>query len=278
MKFNPFKSKKIKKPQKSAKIKIAGEKSQAEKNESAERVNRTVYLTVAVLLIVLAASVAMTSAANKARKGQAGDTSAPDTTVQSPETAAPAPETTAPKPEETTPPPADTHTGNSGNISQVPVAAEIPTLSLPAEGILGKEHDPTVQVFSNTLGEWRVHLGIDIMTEAAAPVYAAAKGKVKQISDDPLWGKCVWIEHEGDAVSIYRGLDDTLADGIEVGAKVTEGTLIGAVGEGGVFEIAEEPHLHFEMQVGGSDVDPLEYFSKSALETLAKTTETVYED
>ena len=276
MKFNPFKSKKIKKPLKPAKIKVAGEKSPAEKNESAERVNRTVYLTVAVLLIVLAASVAMTSAANKARRGQADDTSAPETTLRTPETAAPAPETTAPKPEETTPPPADTNT-SVGN-TEIPVAAEIPTLSLPAEGILGKEHDPGVQVFSNTLGEWRVHLGIDIMTEASAPVYAAAKGKVKQISDDPLWGKCIWIEHDGDAVSIYRGLDDTLADGIEVGTKVNEGTLIGAVGEGGVLELAEEPHLHFEMKVGGSDVDPLEYFSKSALETLAKTTETVYED
>ena len=61
MKFNPFRSKKIKKPQKPAKIKIAGEKTQQDKNESAERVNRTVYLTVAVLLIVLAVAVAMIS-------------------------------------------------------------------------------------------------------------------------------------------------------------------------------------------------------------------------
>lgn len=275
MKFNPFRSKKIKFPQKPAKIKTAGEKSPAERNESAERVNRTVYLTVAVLLIVLAAAVAMTSAANKARRGQPSETSAPETTARSPETAAPAPETTAPPAETQTP--ADTD-ASGGNETEIPVAAEIPTLSLPAEGVLGKEHDPTVQVFSNTLGEWRVHLGIDIMTEAAAPVYAAAKGKIKQIADDPLWGKCIWIEHDGDAVSVYRGLADTLADGIKVGAKVTEGTLLGAVGEGGVLELAEEPHLHFEMKVGGEDADPLEYFSKSALEILAKKPEEVYED
>ena len=275
MKFNPFRSKKIKFTQKPAKIKQAGEKSPAERNESAERVNRTVYLTVAVLLIVLAAAVAMTSAANKARRGQPADTSAPETTHRTPETAAPAPETTSP-PEETKAP-ADTH-ASGGEDTDLPVAAGIPTLSLPAEGTLGKEHDPTVQVFSNTLGEWRVHLGIDIMTETAAPVYAAAKGKVKQIADDPLWGKCVWIEHDGDAVSIYRGLDDTLADGIEVGAKVSEGTLLGAVGEGGVLELAEEPHLHFEIKVGGEDADPLEYFSKSSLEILARKPEKVYED
>lgn len=274
MKFNPFRSKKIKLSQKPAKIKTAGEKSPAEKNESAERVNRTVYLTVAVLLIVLAAAVAMTSAANKARRGQPSDTHAPETTRRPAETVAPAPETTAP-PAETAAP---EHTASSGNETEVPASLGIPTLALPAEGYLGKEHDPTVQVFSNTLGEWRVHLGIDIMTESAAPVYAAAKGKVKQIADDPLWGKCIWIEHDGDAVSVYRGLADTLADGIKVGAKVSEGTLLGAVGDGGVLELAEEPHLHFEMKIAGADADPLEYFSKSALEILAGMPEKVYED
>ena len=270
MKFNPLRSKKIKVP-KSSKIKIPGEKIPSDKNESAERVNRTVYLTVAVLLIVLAVAVAMTSAANKAKKGQTGDSTAAETTAKSPETAAPVPENTTPAPAETTPP---TETARpSGNDTEVPVGAKIPLFSLPAEGTLGKEHDPTVQVFSNTLGEWRVHLGIDILTNVSAPVYAAAGGKISQISDDPLWGKCVWIEHDGDAVSVYRGLSDELADGIEVGAKVDEGRLLGAVGEGGILELADEPHLHFEMKVGGQDVDPIEYFSKSALEALAKASE-----
>jgi murein DD-endopeptidase MepM/ murein hydrolase activator NlpD len=272
MKFNPLRSKKIKVP-KSSKIKVAGEKFPADKNESAERVNRTVYLTVAVLLIVLAVAVAMTSAANRAKRGQAGDTTNAESTEKTPTTSAPAPETTSPAPIETAPP-AETVVP-SGNETEVAVGAKIPLFSLPAEGALGKEHDPTVQVFSNTLGEWRVHLGIDIMTNASAPVYAAASGKVSQISDDPLWGKCVWIEHSGDAVSIYRGLCDELAEGIEVGAKVDEGCLLGAVGEGGILELAEEPHLHFEMKVGGADVDPIEYFSKSALEALAKTVETL---
>lgn len=274
MKFNPFRSKLIKKQSKLARIKSAGEKA-PDKNESAERVNRTVYLTVAVLLIVLAVAVAMTSAANKARKARAEDTTeevtnAPADTSRTPETDKREPEQTA-RPE-------DTSGKDSPESTQLPVASQLPTLSLPAEGLLGNEHDPSVQVFSNTLGEWRVHLGIDIMTDAAAPVYAAAKGKIKQIADDPMWGKCIWIEHDGDAVSIYRGLADTLADGIEVGAKVNEDTVLGAVGEGGVLELADEPHLHFEMKVKGADVDPLEYFSKSALEALTKAVASTYED
>lgn len=277
MKFNPFRSKKIKKPQKPAKIKIAGEKTHQDKNESAERVNRTVYLTVAVLLIVLAVAVAMTSAANKARRGQAGNTNTPVTTSPTPEITSPKPEITSPK-EENTNPPAETQTPESTKHNDVTASSVVPTLSLPTIGHLGKEHDPTVQVFSNTLGEWRVHLGIDIMTEAAAPVYPAAKGKIKQISDDPMWGKCIWIEHDGEAVSVYRGLADELPEGIEVGINVNEDTLIGAVGEGGVLELADEPHLHFEMKIKGADVDPIEYFSKSALETLSESNGQVYED
>ena len=276
MKFNPFRSKKIKKPQKPAKIKIAGEKTQ-DKNESAERVNRTVYLTVAVLLIVLAVAVAMTSAANRARRGQAEHTNPPVTTSPTPEITSPRPEVTSPK-EENKNPPAETQAPENTNKNDVTASSVVPTLSLPTVGHLGKEHDPTVQVFSNTLGEWRVHLGIDIMTEAAAPVYPAAKGKIKQIADDPMWGKCIWIEHDGDAVSVYRGLADELPAGIEVGAKVNEDTLIGAVGEGGVLELADEPHLHFEMKIKGADVDPIEYFSKSALETLSESKGQVYED
>ena len=37
-----------------------------------------------------------------------------------------------------------------------------------------------------------------------------------------------------------------------------------------VLELAEEPHLHFEMTVGGLSVDPLEYFSQQALAALGK--------
>jgi murein DD-endopeptidase MepM/ murein hydrolase activator NlpD len=272
MKFNPFRSKKIKMP---AKIKSAGAKKAEDKNESAERVNRTVYLTVAVLLIVLAVAVAMTSAANRARRGQAQDTTDTDTTL-APETDRKEPAETLPKNEETDTP-EQTKANDTAANNDVTVSSPVPTLSLPVLGVLGKEHDPTVQVFSNTLGEWRVHLGIDIMTEASAPVYPAAKGKIKQIADDPMWGKCIWIEHSGDAVSVYRGLADELPEGIEVGASVNENTLIGAVGDGGVLELADEPHLHFEMKIKGADVDPIEYFSKSALETLSKNNDTAYE-
>ena len=43
---------------------------------------------------------------------------------------------------------------------------------------------------------------------------------------------------------------------------------MGAVGESARAELADEPHLHFEMTVGGLSVDPLEYYDEKTLEAL----------
>ena len=106
-------------------------------------------------------------------------------------------------------------------------------------------------------------------TEAAAPVVAAADGVISQIWDDPMMGKCVAISHSGDAYTIYKNLDPTLPEGTAVGCAVKAGDTIGNVGQSAVLELAEEPHLHFEMTVGGLSVDPLEYFSEQAMADLA---------
>ena len=54
---------------------------------------------------------------------------------------------------------------------------------------------------------------------------------------------------------------ESLFIGIEKGATVTAGQLIGTVGDSAMTEVAQEPHLHFEMTVGGLQVDPAGYFS-----------------
>ena len=52
--------------------------------------------------------------------------------------------------------------------------------------------------------------------------------------------------------------------------------MIGTVGDSAMVELAEEPHLHLEMTVGGIQVDPTEYFSEDAMATLKEDTN--YED
>ena len=143
-----------------------------------------------------------------------------------------------------------------------------PTLSLPVAGNLSQGHSVEVQVFSKTLNEYRTHLGIDISTAENAEVRAAADGSVAKVWEDPLMGYCVALTHAGECVSVYKNLAMTLAKGIEEGATVKAGQLIGNVGDSAMTELAEEPHLHMEVTVKGLQVDPMDYFSRSVAETL----------
>lgn len=231
-----------------------------------DRVDRTVYITVATLLMILAAAVALTSAANRARRG-GGDTTAEGGTSASP---AETTQLSAPTPPHTIAPITTLPTPETTQEPASPVADVIPTFILPVEGMLGASHDPTTQVFSDTMKDWRVHLGIDIMATLGDAVYASADGRVTKIWDDPLYGCSLSIGHTGGAVSIYKNLAPELADGLEVGADVRAGDVIGAVGDGAIIELAEEPHLHFEIKIDDVAVDPLEYLSKNALATLER--------
>jgi murein DD-endopeptidase MepM/ murein hydrolase activator NlpD len=118
-------------------------------------------------------------------------------------------------------------------------------------------------------------LGVDIETQESAPVYAAADGTIAEVWEDPMMGQCVAVQHSGDAVSIYKNLALEMAEGVEAGTKVTSGQLLGYVGESAMTELADEPHLHFELTVAGLQVDPLEYMDKEAVATLSSS---AYED
>jgi murein DD-endopeptidase MepM/ murein hydrolase activator NlpD len=218
------------------------------------RVNRAVYLSAIIVLLSISVVLIITAVNNRAHK-DAIDTTPP--TVNTPE------------PEQTTPPP------QTGGNDKPTLNNTVPEFALPTIGVLSKKHSVDTQVFSPTLGEYRVHLGIDIATEEAAPVCAMAAGTVAQIWEDPMMGWSLALSHAGDAVTVYKNLSKQFAEGIAVGAEVEAGQLLGSVGDTAMIEIAEEPHLHVEMTVKGLQVDPLEYFSKDVLSAL--TEDSIYE-
>lgn len=153
----------------------------------------------------------------------------------------------------------------------------LPTFTAPASGFVTKEHSLDVLVYNPTMGHWRVHEGIDVTAEAGAPVYAAAQGTVESVYDDPLLGRCVRLTHSGNAATVYCNLQDELAQGIIAGASVTAGQLLGAVGETALSEMAEQPHLHFEMEVNGAAADPLDYITKESQQAAFTFDDTAYE-
>ena len=120
-------------------------------------------------------------------------------------------------------------------------------------------------VFSTTLEEWRVHSGIDISCAEGAQVFAAFDGVVSKVYTDPLLGCTVVIDHGSDVKSMYSNLknDETL---VAVGTEISAGEMIGTVGDTSISELAEEPHLHFEVSVKDVKTDPLEYISDDSKE------------
>lgn len=132
-----------------------------------------------------------------------------------------------------------------------------PTFIKPIEGEIIVEYANENLVYSNTLKEWVTHNGIDIKAEKASIVKAASDGKVKFIKNDPRYGITVAIEHDNGYVSIYANL--LTAEFVKEEEKVKQGQTIGTIGNTAVFEIADEPHLHFEILKEDKYLNPSEY-------------------
>ncbi len=136
----------------------------------------------------------------------------------------------------------------------------------PTVGAVVKEHSLELPVFSLTLGEWRVHTGIDISCEEGAGVFASEAGIVTGIYSDPMLGYTVEITHKGDIKTRYSNLSSDVGD-LKVGDEVALGEKIGVVGDSSLSELAEEPHLHFEVLLKDVKVNPLDYITKESQES-----------
>ena len=258
-----------------------------ENKEKNPNVNRAAYIAILTLLAVMAILVVATSTANRTRREEAvtfppAQTEHPGTTpplntkaplrTTSPETPATpaatiAPETTTASSPVTSSPAESTAAPTAGQPA-TPAAETMPELLLPVSGNLLRAHDLEVPVYSATMNDYRTHTGIDIAAQTGASVCAAADGVIAQIWEDPMMGQCISIKHAGDGMTIYRNLSTTLPMGIAEGVTVRAGQLIANIGESAMVEIAEEPHVHFEVMVGDEYVNPLDYLSASVKTSL----------
>jgi murein DD-endopeptidase MepM/ murein hydrolase activator NlpD len=102
----------------------------------------------------------------------------------------------------------------------------------------------------------RMHTGVDIAAGTGTPIRAAAAGTVALIQSEASsggYGNFTCIQHSGGVSTCYAHQSSI---GVSSGQSVSQGQVIGAVGcTGHCFG----PHLHFEVRVGGSPVDPLGY-------------------
>jgi len=95
------------------------------------------------------------------------------------------------------------------------------------------------------------HAGMDIKAEIGAPILAAAPGTVISSGQERAYGRVIRVEHEGGFVTVYA---HNLENLVEVGDRVSTGTIIGTVGRSGH---ATGPHLHFEIRHDGMVYNPI---------------------
>ncbi len=207
--------------------------------------NRILAIALALLVVVTITVTIVALVSSKRTKPPKTDETTSATTTEA---------TTRPQPEETT------------AKEESPVVAEdVNFISPVTSGTIIKEWSADIPVFSNTMEDYRVHLGIDIEADAGTPVYAAADGTVESVDFHPMMGQTIVISHAGGYKTVYQNLQTKVPEAIKAGASVKAGDEIGALGDTALIEISEAPHLHFELYKDDICENPLAHFTISPI-------------
>ena len=94
------------------------------------------------------------------------------------------------------------------------------------------------------------HPGLDFRGAFGAPIHAAADGTVSFVGQIRGYGNVVEVSHGNGLLTRYAHMSKTMA---KVGQRVAAGDVIGAIGSTGR---STGPHLHFEVRINGSVVNP----------------------
>jgi murein DD-endopeptidase MepM/ murein hydrolase activator NlpD len=120
---------------------------------------------------------------------------------------------------------------------------------------------PTVGLMTSAFG-WRAdpftrrqafHYGLDIAAALGNPVVATADGVVIVVNTDKLLGRYVQVNHGLGITTVYGHMS---AFKCRVGQRVKRGDVLGDVGQTGK---ALGPHVHYEVRVNGTAVNPYYY-------------------
>ena len=130
-----------------------------------------------------------------------------------------------------------------------------PSWVLPLRGVLSSPFGPRWGGF---------HPGIDIAAPTGDPIRAAGAGTVVFATWDGGYGQVVRIDHPDGVRTVYAHLSRIL---VNEGDAVAAGQTIGLVGSTG---FSTGPHLHFEVRLGGSAVDPIPWLNEHGVHLEAR--------
>lgn len=124
--------------------------------------------------------------------------------------------------------------------------------------VAAKNGSPFGMRFHPILKYWRMHNGTDFGASTGTPLYAAADGIVLKSGPNGGFGNFVLIGHDQSINGRYvtTGYAHQSRIVVKVGQRVRQGQLIGYVGSTG---LSTTPHLHFEVRLNGTPVNPMSY-------------------
>ncbi|MEV8253466.1 M23 family metallopeptidase [Rhodoglobus sp. NPDC076762] len=102
-------------------------------------------------------------------------------------------------------------------------------------------------------GQNEFHGGIDIMAPEGSAISAASPGTVESVTYGGGWGRHVIVDHGNGIKTLYAHMIEG-SQAVVAGQWVATGTLLGSVGNTGYSTF---PHLHFEVYVFDTRVDPI---------------------
>lgn len=105
------------------------------------------------------------------------------------------------------------------------------------------------------------HRGIDLLPGAGTPIYAVADGVVSGSQEGWSYGTHLFIEHtiDGQRVTSLYAHMQTGSSPLRVGDQISVGDFVGLVGSTGA---STAPHLHLEIRIEGTAIDPLPWLRK----------------
>lgn len=130
------------------------------------------------------------------------------------------------------------------NISGIKIATK------PITGTITSRYGESSSLRKST------HTGLDISAKTGSPIKVVAAGKVVCAKYSGSYGNLIKIDH-GNGIETWYGHTSKMY--VKEGQTVEAGTVIGAVGSTGN---STGPHLHFEIRINGTHVNPQKYLYK----------------
>ncbi len=104
--------------------------------------------------------------------------------------------------------------------------------------------------------------GVAYASNNVFDVVAVLDGTVNDVKEDELLGKIIEVKHDNNVISVYQSLSEVQ---VKKGDTVTQGMVIGKSGTSNISKDLGN-HLHFELIINGSNVNPESYYDKNISE------------